>query len=760
MSLPATSKELKVYLKEFKRNQPDEKLPISVSSTLVLAFKQQLHVNPHESVAALSALVHFIPASDENQALFNDKDFLKNLLRYSIRHPLDNAPFNIVITFLRGDFFTEQTTIHNNNNDSYRLFLSILYKNKQFLANVIPRFNLKDQNTCIITIQFLASLYIVMTYKCNAEYTLASLILLREVDMPRVIRHLIYKYNVLPVANFMSKFAEMSHTIYLCFQLIATTKYTIDNSPTYNKLLSDICASTKTLAYFKIKGLTEQQIFEKMDFTSNPKLYLSKRYHVLVLITINVFLKNPESREFKINCEKQHCLVGNFANGYPIWKFVFELANFLEYKFFTISNPNFSAISKFKIYTDELLLTLLNKSLIYWLNSGATNDNPDDLGFIINLLKIDLQYLNLNLTTIKEFGKASERLVTELSYDKIRKIQLRFLKDDQYLDFMNFKDLQTYNEVLIHSLKVFFINEKLMELNKGMACFTQNPTEFSSRQRSKAAPKIFIALSPNRNYIMYKEIPVNVDVKSITNDIIENSDDCKKIFIHSIKKVTADKILTQKPLGYDRNFTFSRDRYRSLQVAASGNQKFAAANKVFISSKNVITQIKLIGKSNNEILLSFYTETERSATLWLDTINLLTNRLQFSGVTEETKAHMEQLFDIKKSLQLVPLSSIYNNIIIDLYTTHNSSTGEPKADGEAATTKNFLEISGVDFEDTEDNSKRFKKFLSLLNNSGPTSQKQYDVSKDSNSSIAGSVSSEMEYSYDELVLVASDFYYS
>lgn len=731
--IPSAPAEFNTYLKQFCIENESKKLHLDDHLKTILQYVKTLIIQlPVESpekaqvVNNLSSLVFLLDHSIENNRFFNDPKLLNGIFAYSNYKPFEHSPYVIITTYLRGEFLSQKSTLNNNNNDSFKLFFQVLLDNNNvtFLNNISVRFlkNL-EQTTAGINFQFLISLFTVATYTANLDSSLYLLGYTRDLDLGIIFRRVIFEYKLLPLKTYGPTIKSSVQILEKLFMNLRAHKFDLATNPLYVEMLNTIYKGLKELAYFNTAGLTPEQIAANLGFTNNPVEYLSKKYDSLTLSNCYSFIKGQHIyNEFKAKVHKQHMLMGTNERKYPVYQYLFEISSMLQIKFFRSSNPSYSDIKKFRSYTDEMLLALLDKSLDYWEKSKATQCS-EDFYYIVGLLKIDLQFLNSALASTEFFNEAIDLLNAELTYEKVKQSQLKFLKDDQYMDYLNSNDFNNYNSELLESVKLFVINERLMELTKGMLCHSENPFEAGK------GSMMFISISPKRNSLIYVNLPENFDPKTLngnTHDILD-AYDSKQVVIRSIKKIVSEKILKNKlvlnSLSKNRSYASSESLQRKLK------------NHVVISSRNVITKISLLDRSNHS-LLSFYTDTNRSATLWCDTINLLIDNFQFSKITNESKEQVEQLFDIKKTLQYLPLAPIFNNRIIDLY-ANNADVGPQDS--------NFLSIKNINFNDETKNLKNLIKKTELRENA---IEEGKEVCSD-----------KFEYTYDELIGLTKDFYY-
>ncbi|GMM34010.1 hypothetical protein DASC09_013350 [Saccharomycopsis crataegensis] len=748
-TLPSSPQDLSNSVIQACSASSGKKIPLVLGVQIVTRIRTCIIEHPPGEnelaplLTSFSSLVFLLPRSHEFNRLFNNKQFLTKLVQYSIAHKFDHSPYIIATTYLRGDFLKETTLSTNNDNESYDLFIQVIMENLEFVENIAIRFTtVIDHAMAAINLQFLTNLYTVLLYPPLWSYCLTLAPHIRSRGLANIICEMIYHHRIIPMATYGTIVESFSDNATKLMGIFEKPDYDYSQDTTFNENLNDICSGVKKFTFFDISDMSEPEIYAKCGFTNDLKSYILQNFSASTIMTIKVFITATYTEKFVADVSKQHCLASSMPQRFPTIRFVLEIASMLHTKFFHPSNPNHEVVKNFIIYVDVLLLVLLQKALGYWKHSEAGNDNLEDCSFIMNLLKMDLQYLNYNMVSVGGFNAAFSKLKYDLTYDKIRQVQMRFLKDDQYLDYLNDKDFKMYNKALMESVKMFIVNERVLELTKGMMCYTRNPLDNTGNPDSCRA---FFAISPKGNSLVYVNLPsyMRDDEEDIDKmHSLLDGKNAKHIFVKSIKKVVAEKLSYGRDVLFGSNFGVSTDAIKSL--AFLGQKTAVTRNQMFTNMKKVVTKISLINYSNREFF-TFYTDTNRAATLWTDTLNLLADNFQLNKVTEETQSHVEELFDIKRTLQFLPLADIYNNRIVDMYTTSDShSLDSQQQQG------NFLQVKNINFD------------ISPLidTHTGWTSAPIKSMKHTINDIYSTKEEDSFEYSYDELVDVASGFYYS
>lgn len=743
--IPTNPTEFNAYLSGLCRANGASKLPLDQAVPVFVQCKKLMLAVSTESldyallVKNLLSLVFFLPQSQEFNTLFEDPGFLKRLFRYLMAHPMDHAPFIIVTTYLRGEFLAERTqpTVHSN---VFVPFLDVLVQNRGFTTSLLTRLELQDeQTTAAVVVQFLLSLYPILSWPENRNHCMIILCHFRVIDLPRIFRVSLFAKKVLPLATFGQTLKMLVYYLNLIFDLW--------DDPV-SKQTSAIETYAEDCIDFARKVVSHEDlnsIFKSLGLDKNPKEDLLKKFSTYAIMLIKTFEKQPATVEFKREADRQIGLEGLVVHRYPLVTFVFAIAEIIGNKFFHPLNPNYQAIGRFRMYIDEVYALLLHKSLDYWIQSRACNDSPEDIAFIMNLLKIDLQFLNHNLKEMDHFDTLYSRLKTDLSYDKIREVQLKFLRDDQYLDYLDNNEFEDYSKLLKASVRLFVLNERTLEITKGTVCYLKNPVEMRDAA-SRDAVRCFLSILPKKNALIYVHLAPGFDVELAEQAELHallESKHAKLVSIQSVKRVQAEQYNYGRAVAFEKGLGVSTEAIKLL-VHGNSQKNSTPRNQSFTSFKKVATKILLYDRLGN-VCFSFFTDTSRTATIWTDMLNYMIDA-SYNKFSAETKMHIRELFDIKRSLQLLPLAKIYNNRILDLYT---SLTGDSKED-----VGNFLQIKHLSFDFVHAETLSHAKAVLMV----VRDRLRKDVIKEEEP--LAPKEEEFTYTYDELLDIAGNFYYS
>lgn len=733
------SSSINSYLKELHATNKSFTLPLDLGVSFVEILIKNIIVLPTEekekanSVTTLSNLIHFLPASSQFNYLFNNHSFLISLINFAIANPLDDAPYIILTSYLRGDFLEHQTISSSGNNDNYNIFFNIFLKNMNILENIPKRVYTMNKSLIKTSTEFVIALVAVASTPENVNYALKIFIVLRQLDFTSLFKNFIMRQGLGSPKVIQMVGTYHAQNLAKILNNLTNAKFDIRNNSLHQGILTKLCYSFKSFHHLiptaKLgEKITDEDVFIASGLTSDPVKFIADKYNIATALTCLQFTSSPSTNAFKIKCKQQYVLTPEVHKRFPINRFICDIALLNNEHFYHKSNPNFEVVTKFLMYADRIFCILMDKAFSYWEKAEGDNRCEEDISCIINLIKLDLKYINSVIINTREFSEVKEQ-VLKLNYENIKQLQLTFFKNNQFLDVIDHKDLLKFDNDIIENLKFFIIKERFTELSIGNTCFSEDPVNLNSNNyslltsnKNKMKKRLYVTLSPNRSMIYYKSIPETMKLKHGQHLDLDKSNS-NSVLIRSIKKVMVnDSAETNKPAEfYFTNASSSSSSAASLENASlkgsnpdfakfgnrtgnvmTSNNTFLNNSKHFITigSRNAITKIDLVD-AESKSLFTFYTDNKHNAILWIDSLNLLINDFNFKNITDETKFHMEQLFDIKRTMQFSPLNQILHSELINLY------TGQAKHG-------NFLQLDNIKF---DSHSRLVKKdFHSILSN--------------------------------------------
>ncbi|GMM35958.1 hypothetical protein DASC09_032830 [Saccharomycopsis crataegensis] len=810
------SSSINHYLKEIRSSNGSHKL----SSNMALSFLDLLHRNiiafpSHDkekanSIATLSNLTHFLPENSTGLSKYLcDYNFVAAIVNNAILNPFDDAPYSIINSLLKTDLVSFENLEVNAAapGDIYKTFMSVLIKHPQIVENIPKRLQSTSRNLAPSSIEFVMLITMICAPIERTNYALKIFMIFCQENIFELINDIFEKSqfnaNHTGVVAFpvSTKLYSIFNTCYIkAFAMIldnlASTTVDIHNNQLHQTILNTLVQSIKNFNHLNVgnslgKYKDTSVLFHKLGFSKNPSAYIVSHFSFPVIFTVITFLIKPSVNRFKLKCKQQYLLVSSEAKRFPMNKMLFEISQLLHSHNAINNTKNTEIYHKYILYFDQIFALLASKALVYWEESHADSTGANDITAMLELLKLDMKFINSLLLHAKSFAPVQKKSLA-LSYGDIRNIESGFLRDNQYMNVMSSKDLNGFDELLIENLKFFIINERFNELSVGCLCYDDDPdfstasSNFSmnSTNKSKLKKRIYMALSTNKTSILYRKISENQAFHN-GNHMDLDTDNSHQIPIRSIKRIVIndDKSVSSGAVSISSSSVmegYSKQR----QNLGSVYQRF-----IRMGSGNRTTKISLINHEN-DAFFTFYIDNKHSSMLWIDSLMLLINKFNFANVTTETKSHMEKLFDIKRGMQFSSLKDIYaiesmnlpntifnfniNDVTIDNHKVDDKTMHEfliqqlddIKFDNfDKLIKRDFQNILSNEYSLDSKNSNGGDSFNNILKKSYRNELKRNKIKspetfEDSSTLSSAIEEDEFDYSYDELAAIGSNFYYT
>lgn len=706
------------------------------------------------SLTTLANLTHFLTgtvgSSIRVDTYFADPLLLEAVVAWSIQKPADEAPYIVLNGFIRGTISGEDNLVKCEHFEKYETVMNIILKNPRIIENIGPRASYKSM--LYLTAEFVVLL--LMLVNNGIDSSVVVLLIFNRIEMPLVILNSFEQHMLLPKTASHVQFFIDNYSKYYGLLLSNWDMKISHTPPFFAKLISLMRDFNHLHVGRSVLKYSDAELFESLGFTSSPTKYLTRKYTLAEICPVFTLLLRPSTKKLKERVLRQYLLAESVQKRFPMNKMLFAISSLLR------SHSQKSSDKMLFFHYDEVLQLMVGKALLYWVASEADNDCDEDINTILSLIKLDLRFVSSLFSNHHSFTSIKTKSL-EIGYPEINAIRTAFLKDNQYLTIMNSESLGRFNENLMESVKIFFLNERLNELFAGCVCYYSNPNIYSISKNenlttSRNNKRIYVALSPSRNFLLYRRLGPSEKVGP-DGRLDLSTGTFQLIPIGSIKTVLTDtnQLVTDSETESESNLM------KPLVVS-----KF-----VTISARNKLTKITLLDADNKQ-LFKFYCDDPHNTMVWIDCLKLLTSRFDFTAVTPETKSHMEQLFDIRRAAQFSPLNDIYN---LSLKSNGNVKTLKLVADKEEVETVESVNAETVGFIEDRDNTAKFGILIQMLeeihfdnyHNVVKSDFEELLVPK-----VAGAKrnaykrksdmyfgESEFEYSFEELKEVGKDFYY-
>lgn len=648
------------------RASDSEPLPLNLSynyvrilrTNILNKYDKQERVN---SVVVLAKMVRFLPKSNDIVELF-DESFFRELLKIGAQKPCEltgDSVFRVINSLLVGNFIETLTP------NTFFGFYAALANNLKIVEYLGPRLLSKNHDTVHLTYEFICYVF----YQLPENRTDTACVILEVLRSQKIAKYLekqlasgeydnkVHK-RLLPI--FSKGVAEIT-------KKMQRVKVDLSN-PVHKKLVEQILRYIKKYSVGSAIN-SEQTAFEKSGFTSNPLQYITNNYTLANIYSVKLFLYHNDI-EFRRSYYEQ-VLLTSAEKCFPLARMCFEVNNFLINELFTLFCENpvayspYPNIQKFAYDYDTIFAVCMAVSLEFWQSAKGeltTTPEDDDVQAIVGLLKAVFKYIDAKLNPRTSASSELVLLMKSVSYEKAREEQLKqiFRERQQFWG----KDVEAFDNRLELEVANFVKEERTLQLIKGSWFYAEDPrftdklmssssnssTNSSNHNangngttnnipttRHKRVKKYYVCLSPNRQYILFKEF----FTKATPFPILEKSNS-KTIMLSSVKDI---KVTTLN----SSSASFASANGELLKTPVSRHINLF----VNIRSRNVIQQITIYGRSNEEIV-SFYTDTGDLALIWCDGLKLILNR-PITSVGSFTKQQIEKLFDVRRAVQFTSM---------------------------------------------------------------------------------------------------------
>jgi len=408
-------------------------------------------------------------------------------------------------------------------------------------------------------------------------------------------------------------------------------------APTVNKLndsclnilnaLNEIKVDESNTLQMDMVNQTQQFCFRNEE--KEDREYILENFSVLQLIDFYFFSQSSNITFMKSYHEQVMFNDNKNKNNYFPLVSVSQMVTTLLLAMFQSDTETFANIRQYLFLRDLLHFNIIAKFLEIWKESGAEQDELDNLS---PLVKILLKHINdeINEDEIHIVDKILSTFKST-NYQQLREMQLQNIKL-QDLELSS-KEIKPFDKILKEQVFDFIRNQRFLQLSKGAWVFADLPT-FNMTDEAPSTNYFFIILSPNYKNLLYKEY------KFKTQNIPDIDKTGTPIEINAITNFKIEEIQQSDP-------TAVRETENSRLINLVG--------------KTIINKITLLNRKGKS-LFTFYAKKQDSFN-YLDGLNLLLGHSD--QLSNDLNFQINKLFEIRKTVQLLNYTKDNDQTMVD-----------------------------------------------------------------------------------------------
>lgn len=424
-----------------------------------------------------------------------------------------------------------------------------------------------------------------------------------------------------PDENVLKAIENMESAYYRLNDYLSVTYFNMDIE-SHQVMLTNLFLILD-LVFNEYSTLSSTDEYVQAGFTANPKKFVTDHFSILLAMDLKIFLKDP-NMTFKKRLHED-LMMSDQSKIFPVNLFIQKCTNIWLDIFKRKSE--FPLLSKHILSWELMIYSSMENCLRLWQETNSQQNNEVDMNSITSLLQINIHLLEKSLKSSVSIDEALERF-SERTSDDIRRFQCFEIKKKHGKIWES--AFHSFDKTLKSQTLDFVREQRVMQLLKGAWVQTESHALLVFHNKTKKAGSAnyyFLILSPNCRSLHYKEY---IDIPAL--------------------KPTFDELENQSiPLNIIANF-------KSTKIGKSVGEKDKSRNKNLISIKGTISyeEIKLLNRQD-QVLLSFYTDSEDNKAVWLDGLKMLKGLNSEEHLSVETTQHIKSLQEIRKNTQLLIL---------------------------------------------------------------------------------------------------------
>lgn len=606
MTTPPSAKSIEQAFE--KQKAKGKYLEESVSLQFLNDLKAHITNQSPDKFKSIILLSHVIRSSKPNELFVNvlDETLLNGILSSITKSTTVDyimATFRILLIMLKGEIFNQVDP-----SEYLNPLLRSLNSNLLFLDVLSTKLYTENVDLILKSLEFINGYFSINHYQ-------------------------LYSLNYL--IQYFLKLQKSEYFIILN-NILQDQRFKQILSPSIKKLNESLLKILNTLNEIKVDQhniLQLSMIEETSEFAmqKDHQSFIINNFSILQLIDF-YFFSQSSNITFKKSFHEQMLFNNNKSEMFPLIPVSQRVTTLLLAIFQTDQSTSFPILKQYLFLRDLLHFNIISKFLEIWKESGAQQDELQNLSPLVEIL---LKHLNDELNDELHVVDQILTIFKTTNYSKLREIQLNNYKNENLSKAS--LEIQSFDKILKNQVFEFIKNQRFLQLSKGAWVFADLPTFNTSDQTTTPDSNFyFMILSPNFKNLLYKEY------KFKTQNIPD-----------------IDKIGT--PIQINSIANFKIEEIQQVDPTAIRTNPSESSRLINLVGKTIINKITLINRKG-KVLFTFYAKKQDSFN-YLDGLNLLLGH--YDKLSDDLNFQIDKLFEIRKTVQLLNYDVKIDNNVVD-----------------------------------------------------------------------------------------------
>lgn len=606
MTTPPSAKSIEQAFE--KQKAKGKYLEESVSLQFLNDLKAHITNQSPDKFKSIILLSHVIRSSKPNELFVNvlDETLLNGILSSITKSTTVDyimATFRILLIMLKGEIFNQVDP-----SEYLNPLLRSLNSNLLFLDVLSTKLYTENVDLILKSLEFINGYFSINHYQ-------------------------LYSLNYL--IQYFLKLQKSEYFIILN-NILQDQRFKQILSPSIKKLNESLLKILNTLNEIKVDQhniLQLSMIEETSEFAmqKDHQSFIINNFSILQLIDF-YFFSQSSNITFKKSFHEQMLFNNNKSEMFPLIPVSQRVTTLLLAIFQTDQSTSFPILKQYLFLRDLLHFNIISKFLEIWKESGAQQDELQNLSPLVEIL---LKHLNDELNDELHVVDQILTIFKTTNYSKLREFQLNNYKNENLSKAS--LEIQSFDKILKNQVFEFIKNQRFLQLSKGAWVFADLPTFNTSDQTTTPDSNFyFMILSPNFKNLLYKEY------KFKTQNIPD-----------------IDKIGT--PIQINSIANFKIEEIQQVDPTAIRTNPSESSRLINLVGKTIINKITLINRKG-KVLFTFYAKKHDSFN-YLDGLNLLLGH--YDKLSDDLNFQIDKLFEIRKTVQLLNYDVKIDNNVVD-----------------------------------------------------------------------------------------------
>ncbi|CAM9017899.1 hypothetical protein WICANDRAFT_77460 [Wickerhamomyces anomalus NRRL Y-366-8] len=606
MTTPPSAKSIEQAFE--KQKAKGKYLEESVSLQFLNDLKAHITNQSPDKFKSIILLSHVIRSSKPNELFVNvlDETLLNGILGSITKSTTVDyimATFRILLIMLKGEIFNQVDP-----SEYLNPLLRSLNSNLLFLDVLSTKLYTENVDLILKSLEFINGYFSINHYQ-------------------------LYSLNYL--IKYFLKLQKSEYFIILN-NILQDQRFKQILSPSIKKLNESLLKILNTLNEIKVDQhniLQLSMIEETSEFAmqKDHQSFIINNFSILQLIDF-YFFSQSSNITFKKSFHEQMLFNNNKSEMFPLIPVSQRVTTLLLAIFQTDQSTSFPILKQYLFLRDLLHFNIISKFLEIWKESGAQQDELQNLSPLVEIL---LKHLNDELNDELHVVDQILTIFKTTNYSKLREIQLNNYKNENLSKAS--LEIQSFDKILKNQVFEFIKNQRFLQLSKGAWVFADLPTFNTSDQSTTPDSNFyFMILSPNFKNLLYKEY---------------------KFKTQNIPNI--DKIGT--PIQINSIANFKIEEIQQVDPTAIRTNPSESSRLINLVGKTIINKITLINRKG-KVLFTFYAKKHDSFN-YLDGLNLLLGH--YDKLSDDLNFQIDKLFEIRKTVQLLNYDVKIDNNVVD-----------------------------------------------------------------------------------------------